>query len=354
MSPNSGIEIYQRFVRELCENILEKGALKIIVTGDFNAKSSMWDSRLDDRRGDILGLMFSSLELCALNEAGVFTFVRRGGGSTIDITAVSENLLGIVSNWKVLEQEVSMSPHRYIVFSVGSVERNPSVVRWVYRPINKERLANKLTHLVSRSNDITPERLVSILRQSYFATTEKVKTQEGRVPYWWTYEIAALRREVLILRRRVTRLRGNHNREPIAAVEAHTHYIRAKRDLKRAIVNAKKRCWENLVNEVENDVFGDGYKIVTRKLSVNQPSLQLTEEEREVVIDRLFPSVQECIWHKARVREDIPIFSNEELVAAAGKLKSGRAPGRDTVTAEVVKVAVDTIGPYVLAVFNKL
>lgn len=48
------------------------------------------------------------------------------------------------------------------------------------------------------------------------------------------------------------------------------------------------------------------------------------------------------------------MFTPDELITAANKLKKGRTPGMDGIPAEAVQTAVNAIGNYVLKVINHL
>ncbi|CAB0044038.1 unnamed protein product [Trichogramma brassicae] len=63
--------------------------------------------------------------------------------------------------------------------------------------------------------------------------------------YWWTPEIADLRRSCLRARRLFQRSRGRHDEETHS-----TNYASARRLLRVAIKTSKRRCWRQLCDEV--------------------------------------------------------------------------------------------------------
>lgn len=85
---------------------------------------------------------------------------------------------------------------------------------------------------------------------------------------------------------------------------------------------------------MDRDAFGDGYMIVMKSMRV--PPLTLSKEERQNQINKLFPLAPAQISHR-EITNEIPVFQEEELKLAAGRLKIRKAPGPDGVPAKAVK-----------------
>jgi len=115
-SPNCSIAEYEDFILRL-ERSVRTSALPCVVAGDFNAKSRLWGSPTEDKRGAILADLMSALDLHACNSGVSPTFVRGQSESHIDVTLVSNTIRGKVVDWKVLENE-SLSLHKYISFDI--------------------------------------------------------------------------------------------------------------------------------------------------------------------------------------------------------------------------------------------
>jgi hypothetical protein len=96
-------------------------------------------------------------------------------------------------------------------------------------------------------------------------------------------------------------------------------YKRARKELRAAICKAKEESWAKLIEEVDNEPWGNGYKIAVGKLK--------------------------------RI-ENVEPFTEEELQTAAQKLRSGKAPGPDGIPPEAVKAAVKAVPEVVLNVMN--
>jgi hypothetical protein len=90
-----------------------------IISMDSNAKSKLWFSKSDDRRGELITEFISEMNFILLNDNEITpTFFTTRGESFIDLTLISENLTNAIKNWEVLETN-SMSDHRYIVFDIN-------------------------------------------------------------------------------------------------------------------------------------------------------------------------------------------------------------------------------------------
>lgn len=89
--------------------------------GDFNAKSPLWGSPIEDRRGSILAEWMARMNLMVMNVGNKPTFQRDASQSIIDITIAKERAGRLVSGWRVLEEE-TLSLHNYIRYDVSHGE----------------------------------------------------------------------------------------------------------------------------------------------------------------------------------------------------------------------------------------
>jgi len=114
-----------------------------IITGDFNAKSVLWRSPGSDWRGLVLERWAAELDLRIMNVGNTPTCVRHNGSSIIDLTWSSANICGLISDWCVLSDVLSLSDHRYITFSFGEdvgghTGKCARYFRWNTKTLDKE------------------------------------------------------------------------------------------------------------------------------------------------------------------------------------------------------------------------
>ncbi|XP_039762050.1 uncharacterized protein LOC120635182, partial [Pararge aegeria] len=131
-SPNRALVEFEQFLVEIGALIGRSRPCRVLVVGDLNAKSTAWGSPATDARGEALEEWAVLTGLEVLNRGSVHTCVRQQGGSIVDVTFADSILARRVSGWEVLQDEETLSDHRYIRFEVSSI---PAAIRRVSRPL---------------------------------------------------------------------------------------------------------------------------------------------------------------------------------------------------------------------------
>ncbi|CAB0033724.1 unnamed protein product, partial [Trichogramma brassicae] len=156
--------------------------------------------------------------------------------------------------------------------------------------------------------------------------------------YWWTSEIADLRRACLRARRIAQRAHGRPNEEACRA-----SYASARRLLRAAIKTSKRLCWNKLCDEVNEDVWGKPYETVMSRLRgprVNSPSSPSMVRR---IVAALFPHVPDEPAPPPPLQAGavVPAVTLEELRGACRRIKNHTAPGPDGVPNSAIKFAID-------------
>ena len=142
------------------------------------------------------------------------------------------------------------SDHQFIVFSVTDKEQIraralPTPVGWNLTQLDVDKLMTQLdreTHpttsilrgIVGGAEKLS-EKMAGLLRRLCHASMPRIWTRRNKEPvYWWTEEIARLRREFLLLRRRAQRARDR------ADAVAHSEEYRIARKILRRAINSSK------------------------------------------------------------------------------------------------------------------
>lgn len=325
LSPNIGFEDFRTKVDAIMEDVGRKKGEKLII-GDINAKSPLWGSPHEDRRGEYWCEWLAALDLVVVNDGKLPTFIRGNAESYIDVTCATKYLYEKISDWKVLQEEPG-TEHQYISFEIKSKTtrltntREVPVCDWT---TFKEIAAWKLEDLNATEN------IESIVKESYKASTTRIALT--RIPFWWNEDINSKRKECLKIRREATRLSKNTNREDNEKLKL---YKAKKKELKSLIVKSKNKNWEDLCNDLENDIWGKAYKVATKKLIGCAP-YQLHVKEKVRIARTLFP-IQEKTWKPKRSNANAEPFTQEEYRDAIRKLRNGTAPGTDGVPIEAIK-----------------
>ncbi|KAI4476913.1 hypothetical protein M0804_013093 [Polistes exclamans] len=171
---------------------------------------------------------------------------------------------------------------------------------------------------------------------------------------WWSQELSALRAEATAARRRFLKARrSGDQRRIVLCLEARRE---TEKLLKRAIKKAKAIAWRDFVGTLEADPWGRPYRLVMGKL--RPYSATLTEVLEPDVMDRvlggLFPQVERDSDQVLRgVQVDGAAVTLEEVLAAAKKIASGKAPGLDGVPGIVIRAAAVHCGVGLAELFTE-
>ena len=351
LTPNQTISDFQAKLEGL-EDAAREMQGELIIAGDFNAKAPEWGEARSDRRGRLVMDMTSRLDLVVLNQGTTSTFRRPGCRETIiDVSLASERLAARIESWHVVE-DYTGSDHMYITFRVRDSRPAPfphkrGSPRWNITKIDSERLATAIEHgqrtlreipeslpLSARAKMVT-DCTMKVIEKACEEAVPRKRTRGSRRPaYWWTNEIADLRKTCLQLRRRTQRVKKRDvDAAPLAA-----EYKAAKKSLKKAIKPSRQRCWKELGEEMDNYPWGLGYKIVMRKLATFGSSAPKDALTMTNIVRALFPEHPRRPDRPATSGPfETPLFTNMELSIAIKSLRNKRAPGPDGLPAELLK-----------------
>ncbi|CAB0029354.1 unnamed protein product [Trichogramma brassicae] len=135
--------------------------------------------------------------------------------------------------------------------------------------------------------------------------------------YWWTAEIAGLRRTCLRARRLAQRAIGRPNEGA-----CRLSYTTARHLLRAAIRTSKRRCWSRLCEEVDADVWGRPYETVMARLRGRRAKAPSSPSLVHRAVATLFPAVSEelVLPRPPRVvEENVPDVTMEELQRASAR-----------------------------------
>ncbi|XP_043271190.1 uncharacterized protein [Venturia canescens] len=302
LTPNCAAAEFERKVA-LLEDSIRNLPGDVIVAGDFNARAIEWGITETNRHGRLLLEMAARLDLAVVNTGQTPTYRRPGFGDSIpDVMLTSDGILSRLRGWRVIE-DYTASDYQYITFEVaGRIETRRTSShqppRWNLDKLDERKFSEELMAAPALMTKIPPEltgrqrterltdetaKLIDGLCNS--TMPKRRQTQKRRPQYWWTDEIAELRRVCLANRRRVTRAGGGPERENLQAI-----YKTAQKTLTKAIRDSNTRCWRNLCKEVNEDPWRTGYKIVTGKLGARVPPELKDAETAGRIVDGLFPT----------------------------------------------------------------
>lgn len=378
-TPNCSLQDFDRYLGDLEASIRNQGGagMDTIVAGDFNSHSTEWGSATDDNRGRLLSDFAASLGLGVCNVGSTPTFRRANATSVIDITfSRSAGNRPLVSDWSVMTECYTASDHEYIGYSVTKAAVLGPVVEhkvthhtgWSTKKLSLEAIKAHWDRAdtppplsANASAEEHSDRLQDFLTRACDAAMPSRSVFHGkRAAHWWNEGIASLRRAAIAARR--TYQRAGRKGDVPGRVAASEAYSLARKELKLAIRRAQERSWRELCNSVESDPWGAPYRIVTKRLGRRTPAIDGQTMVR--IAGGLFPGLPPIEWSLVPATPsasteliefpgvETPLFTADELLRAADKLPSGKAPGPDCVPNEVIRLAVSRSPDTFLTAFN--
>nr|CAI5833253.1 unnamed protein product [Callosobruchus analis] len=243
---------------------VQSSSRKAIVLGDLNVKSPEWGSPITDVRGAYLMEWISALDLVIHNTGDEPTFARGESMSFIDITCSTASAARDITEWPVLQEE-TMSDYQFIYFEVRDrAERKKYNDKRVVS-IDVSKLRSKIKQLVDDIDGVglTVQNITSLLKEAYICSTPiKNRRPLNTTPYWWNEQIKEKREECSLARRKLVR-EGRRCQSEGDRRQLRERYKSCKRELARLIGQSKQKIWQEVCLELEADIWGTGYKIVT-------------------------------------------------------------------------------------------
>lgn len=359
ISPNCSSDEFDNYLLSL-ERAFKSSKEPLIVAGDFNSRSQAWGDWKDTPRGRKLRDWAISNDLFVQNDPNSAnpTFVGARGNSYIDLFFVSSSLVDRVVECSNLAYGTT-GGHECVLLRLksplqSSTPSNPKPAGgWWIKEENikkfsydtKKRVSSVLAH--SLLTACTCLEIISNCCNRNFS--KKTAFRFSPVP-WWNKTTEAKRVDCISIRRRLTRCKDRESRKLIME-----QLKTAQKDMKIEIWKAKRASWNDLIDQLEKDPWGKAYKIVTRKRK--RPSSQdKSKPSREEILDAfkdLFPVHPPITWSPMPIEEDsVPLFTVEELIQAASRLKKGKSPGPDDIPPEIAKAFILTNKEECLDMFN--
>ena len=105
------------------------------------------------------------------------------------------------------------------------------------------------------------------------------------------------------------------------------------------------------MKDLDRDEWGRGYKIAVRRTNLKSGN-KMSDERQLKEAKRLFPCVEDNTGNSARTVYEVRAFTTEELQAALGRIKNGRAPGPNGILPDIARAAVQCQQELFLSIVN--
>lgn len=332
-----------------------------VIAGDFNSKSPQWGMKKTDERGIRMEEWIAQNELVLLNDGSKPTFQSGNYTSILDLTFVTQDLRTSVTKWDVLEED-SVSDHHYIMFgfntTTNSIQSPIKAEGWQTKKLNVDKVREEISAL-RWEGQITAGNFSSKLKELCDKAMPRRATVRNLKPvYWWNKEIAKARNECIQKRRTYTRAAKRSNL--VVTTHLWNELQKSRTILRGEIKTSKRRMWKKLCDDIDRDIWGEGYKILMKSTIGLTPISRLTIEQMEEAARYFFPPQVPDIGERTVINDcdnETVIFLHftiEELKHASDRLKEKKAPGPGLVPAEMLKIISNTCPAYLLNIYNVL
>ncbi|KAG6438774.1 hypothetical protein O3G_MSEX000213, partial [Manduca sexta] len=382
------------YLEQLGDIVDKLGPRQILIGGDTNAKSMWWGSESTDSRGEEMAGMLGENGLQVLNDGEAPTFETVRGGriltSHIDITACTEDILDLVSDWKV-DDSMAGSDHNAITFKINRSkgkyirEKSNTTRKYNTKKANWRHFEENLENLMQQNNltesevnnisnkinlDQTVEKYMESVTETCNKTIPLIKVKNNMNLPWWSEELAKMKHEVATKKRRI------RCAAPIRRAKVVDEYLKAKETYESEAKKAQIASWKEFCQKQDRETIWDGIYRVIGKVSKKHEDLPLTSEGRTLDAEESAKLLAETFYPEDHLEEDNadhqqtretaasvndavdgevhdPPFTLHELLAAVNSFNPKKAPGADGLTADVCKQAIHKYPGFYLALANK-
>jgi len=258
-----------------------------------------------NERGDPLLDWMSGLDFTLLNRDRTPTTFHPRGVSSVDTSWANRGALRRLRDWSVITRAEVFSDHWPIVIGLrgdtGEVRRRERVAarlpRWSVAQLDREKLESiaLAATWAPVSSSASANQCANRIKEILYDVCDDVMPRSSMVErvtqpiYWWNSEIAELRKRCISARRTLWRRRNRASLEVVMDLRANMRGLR--KDLRKAIRNAKMRAWRELLQSLEADPWGRPYRMVLTKARapVAPISEVLPEDVMTRIVGTLFP-----------------------------------------------------------------
>ena len=391
------------------KNILTPLTEPILLLGDFNAHSPLWDENCSeaDEPGRKVEEIIDECNMHCLNEDDVHTYVSRTNGtmSSIDL-AICSNTVANELEWRALDDNYT-SDHHPILITYTQPSNPVNTERYKTNKADWSKYKELLTTSIPEYDEtLDIEESYSIIKQSIIQAANESIPKTGKnnkrkeVP-WWTKEIQELSDQKHKVSNIMTRTkkklnkllrRDNQNQgemEKIIKLTTELKVIRPELNkltamFKRKVLIGKSESWKNYVSSINSrtpikkvwrrikKVSNAITQAPRHALNVNGQMVYETKERCNAIAAKLEKTSsdqsyeEEFIRHKNNQERIEITFSNqenvedynlplteEELHNALANSKN-TAPGKDQINFEMIREMPTNAKQYMLKMFNQI
>jgi len=292
------IQEKDNFTENQIINLVQQLGSDFIISGDFNAHSTLWGHPKSNKIGQILEKVLDSQDMVlGNNDDSTYIDARSGKMSILDLTFFSSSI-GCEFVWEVYD-DISLSDHLPIILEWLGIKEEiydgPS--RFNFQKANWP-LFTELTEKIKLNEN--PSESIDKIVEVFFNSMKKVGkksiplSKPGKYRYnvpWWCPEI-----EKAVKERKKAYKRFKNNQDLHNFIELKRTSAKAQRLIK----TKKQDCWAEFVEDITdktpsslvwnkvNRIKGGKTKTGIRKLTIGQNTILASDEIAEIMAQTFY------------------------------------------------------------------
>lgn len=369
------------------EIIISKySSFPLIITGDFNSRSTLFGDVKTNTRGRLLTRFVQRFGIELINNNTFPTFETNYGSSLIDLTFANYAAmkLNIVCHWQLCNKFISTSDHKLIHFKIRFIPASTTTTQrhdiaeplkdYDYSTLQYETLSELFASSQYSTSEDLNHQLTSDINtmQTLIKNCSKVKYRTERTAShlnWWTSDLTAMRKQANNLRRTYQR---SHNE---LRKTNYCHYKSYTATYKKAILKAKRDTWFRLCESSE--MWSRPFRYALNKTK-SRTEVDFFEqlgrrvydrsEMVKIICEKFFPRDDESKddpsqaqkrlrvnnWTFRPNEDAVDLVTAEELFGAITKLNLKKTPGLDGLTVLAWKAFANSNLQHYLRTLNKI
>jgi len=335
---------------------------RVMIGADVNGHSPLWHCADTNTRGGQTVDLIEDFNLTVVNRPSeLTTYQREGmGSSNIDVTLVTPQIVNLVHDWSITDR--TDSDHNVLTYNVDlRTDRMPREISHRYNtkradwPKFAAGLCNRSMDIDRTTVDTYARTLIGNIQKAAADSMPRTSTEgrrAGKQP-WWTAELTAIKKTINRMKRQ-----GLHRTDRPAYSQARNRYV-------AQIRSSKMDAWRCFSGDINANVWGKAFswakngkkpnKVPSTMVRPDGTMSETLDETAEVLLGSFFPRGE----HKRDFIKNGPIeeynrpVDAERVKAAIWRMRPGKAPGADGITAGLLRRAWPVLGEEIVSLFRR-
>ena len=356
MDGNKEISHYTNVLDKLCKTATTHNAALIINT-DTNAHNTVWGDKKNDKRGEDLLVALAQNNLIIINEGNKHTFENsRLHKSVIDLTIANKEGQQQLSQWRV-SNEFTNSDHKFIraklqiltnKYKKFKTEKNTDWQK--YHNTLKKTIVNTSSLLSKTKPELDQLSLTlnAAIIKAWNKSTKTTYTSSNIKPPPWDND--QLRKQHKVTKRALKKYRKTRDQESLTELQ------QENRTLNKMQRKHKQEAWRKFTANIEKIQDISRINKICKNYETTYKALDTVYDKNDNITNNpteTLAIMKETHFGKEKPKEVAPIlfaenkheleFTETEVKEAILSMKPNKAPGPDSITANMLQHATDII-----------